>query len=432
MSFNLKKAQNINNSVVPQSKAILENTEKHKLSLEDKGYVPSYNALLESDRRPHEDGFKTQEARLDEVRKKSSVSEKTTQGALSDSKSKLYPHRQFDDGSDKYSVTPLAMASEAYDRKWRDAFSKANKGADTKFWDEFVGQQLDGEVTKVNRNIPERGSQLQNSPERFSGLENLPINEDAEKNRENFGKKVNVDLMHGFSDKNKALKMAISSLKEADKLLLGVYLKVYSEKRAMSSVEKELVEGINKDKANLLMSLAQVNPMDPVDPVGEVDPVSVDPVMDQTDSIMDPADTSGLDDLQDVDSNISSDPSLDSGSEADFLDGNPTVSGDESYWSNQSGFSADQEIANPDVSDIFDESVAQSLFDDDEDSYDSGLESSDESSLVPESEVSPSSEIPQSDEIQNESTSVGDSQDPTLDGGISNRKDGKDEIDTPF
>lgn len=302
MTFNLKKAQKIADSVVPQSVAVHSNAKKYNLSLEDKDIV-SINGLLEKDRRSLGSSPVTHEGLLEEVRARSSVSEKITQGALDDSDSVLYPHRQFSEGGDNYSVSPINALSEANDRKFREAFSKANKGADTSFWDKFVGQQLDGEPTKVMVNLPEQGSQLQNKPSRFKNLDGLPSSEDPVVNRDNFGKEIKIQPM---VKKEKPIEIS-SSLQSADKLLFGIYLKANKENRDLNDVEKEIVAAINRDKVDMLMSFAQNEPLN----------------QPSSDGLNPP----GADDVNKKDR------------EVDFLDGNPDLTaGDPVLWGNMSGF----------------------------------------------------------------------------------------------
>lgn len=310
MTFNLKKAQVANGSVLPQSVSVPMNAKKYNLSLDEKD-IKTMNGLLESDRRSLGESPKSYEGLISDARK-ASVSEKITEGALQDADSSLYPHRQFKDKEDYYDVSPVNAMSHAYDRKYRDAFSKANKGSSTSFWDEFIGAQLDGETTKIVGNVPEKGSQLQNNPKRFSSFDGLPISEDPIVNRDNFGKKVKIKPMN----KNEKPIEISSSLKSADKLLFGIYLKASLENRELNSSEKDIVAAINKDKVNMLMTLAQFE----------------DPNINSNDS------------SQDLPLDNSNNPM-----EPDFMDGNPTVSGDERLWASESGFDPSQQGIDSDV-----------------------------------------------------------------------------------
>jgi len=296
MAFNLKKiSQKAKDSVSPHSVVLPQHAQKYNLSLSDKSYVPNFNSILEEDRRPIDNPV-THEAMLDENRKKAAHNDKTIEGALGDADSKLYPHRQHEDGT-RGGVTPAAALSEAFDRKYRDAFAKANNDPDTAFWDKYVGDQLDGPITKVPNNVPQRGSQLQANPDRFGNLDGLPHHSSAEKNRDNFGKKVEVDAMHGFKGGEKALKMALSSMRDADKLLYHTYLQAAKENRALNAEETDLVNGITKDKQAFLLTIAQTSAIPPQE--GNIPPEDRD---------------------------------------TDFLNGNDPTAGDERLWAEQSGF----------------------------------------------------------------------------------------------
>jgi len=312
MTFNFKKnAQKTKDSVLPISTGLLNNQDKHNLSLQDMNFVPNFNTMLDKDRRPIEGTVVTHEAMLDEKRKKAAIQDKVTEGALEEVDSSLYPHRQFKDGEDNYQVSPINALSQINDSKFREAFSEANTGSDTDFWDKYVGDQLDGPITKVPTNITNKGSQLQNNPERFGKNKNLPSDPSAIINRDNFGAGVDVSPMAGSAKGKKGLTLA--SLNNADKLLFGIYLKASQESRNLNEEEQDIVNGINRDKKAMLLSLAQVNPLpmpNPSDPINKV------PTPEEVAQTEDPRN-------------------------ADFLDGSPNDQqdlGDSSYWSSQSGF----------------------------------------------------------------------------------------------
>ena len=261
MAYNLKKAQKINNSVLPLSSALQEYNDNYDFTLDNNKQVNNFNAYLEKDRRENKNGPQTHEAMLDDVRKNAKKAEKITEGGLSDSDSKLYPHRQFEDGSDKYSMMPINMLSEAYDQKWRDAFKKVNKKAETTFWDKYIGDQLDEKQRKVLVNVPQSGSQLNNNPERFKNLDGMPSDPDAEKNRKNFGKDIKIEpqvSFAGIADK----RQIVAALKEADSLLFGTYVKANIEKRQLSLEEQALIDTINDDKQKMLTILAQAEELE--------------------------------------------------------------------------------------------------------------------------------------------------------------------------
>jgi len=314
MAFNLKKnAQNKNKIILPTETKLQNNNDKLNLSLKQDKTVSHYDALLDKDRRPYNGTVVTHEAMLDEVRKKADSPEKTTEGRLEDVDSPLFPHRQFANGEDKYQVAPVNAMTHAFDRKYRDAFSKVNKGADTAFWDKYVGDQLDGKMTKVPSNLPQSGSQLHDNPERFGKLKNIPLDPSAIVNRKNFDVGLEISPMHGFASGEKGITIAedirvsLASIKNADSLLFGIYLKAAKENREITDIEKEIIDGINKDKSSLMISLAQNSPLIP-----PPNPINQNP--------------SEFDETG-----------------ADFEDNNPNsdINGNEVEWGSQSGFDRD-------------------------------------------------------------------------------------------
>lgn len=345
MVFNLKKnAQKAKNSVLPQATGLQDNAKKYNLSLQDEKFIPNFNTFLEEDRRPLEGKVQTHEAMLDDIRKKANTPEKITEGSLDDADSPLYPHRQFKDGEDSYHVTPINATSAVFDKKYRDAFSKANKDPDTAFWDKYVGAQLDDKMTKVPNNVPLEGSQLPSNPGRFESVNNLPTDSSAIVNRDNFSSRIDVKPMHGFIKGEKGLKMAMSSLKDADGLLFGIYLKAAKEKRSISEDEQKLICGINKDKKNLLVSLAQMLPPNTPGFHNPVDPLNPEDSHNQAD----PLNPEGPQDLPAPSMLPNTEDSLHPEREVDFLDGSPDVTNDPRLWATQSGF-------DPNMTDMGDE-----------------------------------------------------------------------------
>jgi hypothetical protein len=197
----------------------------------------------------------THEGMLEKTRKETKKADKITEGTLADAKSDLYPHRQYKDGGDKFDVTPINLMSEAYDQKWRDAFSKANKGADTSFWDKYLHADLDDKPTKISNNVPKSGSQLSDNPTRFKNLQKLPTDENASVNRDNFDKNIKVDRLH-VAKNEKMQKIAYKNLAIADKCLFAIYAQAKSENRDLNQQEKEVVNEINVFKENVLLRLA--------------------------------------------------------------------------------------------------------------------------------------------------------------------------------
>lgn len=258
MAYNLKKAADKQMKVSPLSISIPDSVKKYNLSIDD---TKNFNTYLDKDRRPIGDNPQTHEGMLEAVRKEAKASDKTLEGALADSKSPLYPHRQYNEKNDKFDVTPINMMSEAYDQKWRESFAKVNKSGGTEFWDKYINKDLDDKPTKVMVNVPVSGSQLQNKAERFKNLSSMPTDSDAAKNRENLGKKVEVERLHAASS-YKNVKIAVASLHEADKALFAIHYAAANQNRDLTDEEKTIVASINKDKEKYLITLADNNMFD--------------------------------------------------------------------------------------------------------------------------------------------------------------------------
>jgi hypothetical protein len=166
-----------------------------------------------------------------EAERKEAKSEMVTDKAL-DKSPKVYNDKRSDEWDTK--VLPVNLVSESYDQKHAEAFaadSKTAKDDYTKFWDKYVGVQMEGEITKIDVNVPESGSQLQNSPDRFKFKD------------ENVVKEIGSGDVEGI-----ATKMVTASLKDADALLFDVYAKAFSEKRELTKEENQKIGDINNCK----------------------------------------------------------------------------------------------------------------------------------------------------------------------------------------
>jgi hypothetical protein len=311
MPFNLKKFQSKTKTVLPISTELQNNVKKYDLSLEGEDVV-SLGSMLNTSHGSSEGLFQTHEAMLDSKRKENASPEKIIEGSLENADSDLFPHRQFKDKEDLYQVAPINVLSEGFDRKYRDAFSKVNKKSDTDFWDKYVSDQLDIKPTKVPMNINKDHSQLSNNPERFKNFVNLPVDEDPIKNRNKMSPVIEIQSMPG-SHVNKNPKEILSSINAMDRVLFSVYADSALQKRELNQEEKEIIASINKHKSEALLSLAQLEEEPPVK--------------------MEPEDL-----IKNTPSARLTDQPFESDSVGDFNDGNPTVSGDELYWANESGF----------------------------------------------------------------------------------------------
>ncbi len=227
--------------------------------------IESYNGLLNADRRLIKEP-ETQEAMLSKKRNKNAQN-KITEMALSDSESKLVSHRN--KNTDPPQVTPINALSEAFDAKYRESFAKANKEANednyTKFWDSYIGADLE-ENTKNVSQITEEASQLPNNPNRFENVNELPTNVSGEENRKLLNNKPKIKPQKGFdkgsNSKSKEMeKIAQESfdyIKDSDLIIYNTYKKAFSEKRDINAEERSLIDNLNKDKQSFLLALAQI------------------------------------------------------------------------------------------------------------------------------------------------------------------------------
>jgi hypothetical protein len=119
-------------------------------------------------------------------------------------------------------VTPINAKSEELNQKKLKDYKKAEKDSknDTKFWDKYVGVQLEGKKTTVDNNIPANASQLQNNPERFKGK--------------------NID------------KMVMAAIKDADAMLFHIYASAAKANRGLNEIEKQQIIDINAGKMRIL------------------------------------------------------------------------------------------------------------------------------------------------------------------------------------
>ncbi len=121
---------------------------------------------------------------------------------------------------DKKQIMDINVKTQEYDSTKAKAYKEAEdkKTADTSFWDKYVGVKIEGEITKVDNNIPASASQLQNKEERFKG------------------KKID--------------KMVMASLKDADAMLLHIYAS--SQNRKLTADEEQQIIDINSGKSRIL------------------------------------------------------------------------------------------------------------------------------------------------------------------------------------
>ena len=149
---------------------------------------------------------------------------KVTEKALNEEK-KLYNDKRTDVWDTD--VTAINLETEKYNQEHLKTFTEAQKNdSETAFWDKYVGVQMEGPVTKVDNNIKDTASQLQNQPDRFKG-------EDPRK-------------------------MVMASLKDADAMLFHIYATASKAKRGLNEIEKQQITDINSGKMRLLAGISEV------------------------------------------------------------------------------------------------------------------------------------------------------------------------------
>jgi hypothetical protein len=190
--------------------------------------ITNYNGLLGKTRgEGTSDPDQTIEALMDKPRKEASDSDsRTTEGQL-DKRESYQTHRDAEhyDASPMLPINALAGASDA---KFHKEYAKVSKGGDDRLLDRDPGSQMSGPKTKVVKNVPESGSQLQNHPSRFA--------------------------------QSPRGRMILATLQDADKVLFDIYYRAASEKRELTDLEKKIEAQMTSDKKAVL---AQFNPQPP-------------------------------------------------------------------------------------------------------------------------------------------------------------------------
>jgi len=154
---------------------------------------------------------------------------KVTEKALDEEK-KVYNDKRTDIWDTD--VTAINVETEKYNQEQLKAFSEAQKNdSETAFWDKYVGVQMEGPITKIDNNISDSASQLQNQPDRFKGKE--------------------------------IKKMVMASLKDADAMLFHIHATASKERRELNNIEKQQVIDINSGKIRLIAQIpAGMQPLD--------------------------------------------------------------------------------------------------------------------------------------------------------------------------
>lgn len=227
MAYNHKKRLQKNAEASPQNReqALQEYNKDWSNSLPKS--IPNYNGLLNDTRgEGASNPDQTIEALMDKPRKEASEADgRTTEGQL-DKRDSYQVHRDAEH-YDKSPMPPINALSGASDARFHQDYAKASKGGDARFLDRDPGSQMDGTKTKVVKNVPDSGSQIQNSPSRFSSGED---------------------------------KAVFATLLDSDRILFDIYYKAASENREMTEQEKQIEAKISADKIAVLAKVAQQQP----------------------------------------------------------------------------------------------------------------------------------------------------------------------------
>jgi len=221
--FNLhKKAAQI---IVSTEKMLAEHRDEQGLAPAE---AKSEAALLADSHKG--DTTKITDKQLTEVRSASPTA--TTQKQLDDHKAPEGYVPMRNDYAERNPVMPMDLLDEAHHQEHLKDLDKASSvDGGTEFWDKYVNEQMVGEVTKQTGQVPESGSQLQNSPDRFKGL------------TENNLKKKKVE------------KMVMASLMDLDAKVYQLFHTAAKDKRKLTGTETAELEKINSAKLQLLSKL---------------------------------------------------------------------------------------------------------------------------------------------------------------------------------
>jgi hypothetical protein len=151
---------------------------------------------------------------------------KVTEKAINE-ENKVYNERRIESPEN---VMAINIAAEAHDLKHQDAYKAAEnkEKQDTEFWDKYIGQEIEGEKTTVDRNVPK--TQLADAPERFKGLD------------------TDVDKVIKY----KVPDLVKASLRDADAMLFHIYASAKQENRDVNNKEKQMIIDINSFKNRTL------------------------------------------------------------------------------------------------------------------------------------------------------------------------------------
>lgn len=209
--FNFSKKASTANVVI-SDKGLDENRKDMNLSNEQQGVVSkNINLSLPIKNKDNTVPFNQQLEASRKKEKEVAITEAKMDDKITDFKA-----------TDKKQVMDINMETRKYIDEQEDAYKKAENASksDTTFWDKYVGIQLEGNMKKVDGNLPGSASQLQNISDRFKG------------------EKIN--------------KMVMASIKDADAMLFHIYATVSKENRELTVEEQQQIADIHSGKVRLL------------------------------------------------------------------------------------------------------------------------------------------------------------------------------------
>jgi hypothetical protein len=226
IQFNMKKYAK-ETGYKNYNRMLEERTEKFDLKAEEG--PPNVNVRMTT---KDKDNTLLYEGQLEEVRTGSPLT-------ITDKSMDVEPKLYLDKRNDMWDtdVQPVNKASEAENQKHLKDYKAAEdrESFDTSFWDEYVGVQMEGPVTKVKVNTQK--SQLQNKADRFKGLD-----------------KDDVKDIAGYKENKE---MVFASLKDADAMLFQIFAKAFSEDREITAEEKQIITDINAGKSRVIAQMIE-------------------------------------------------------------------------------------------------------------------------------------------------------------------------------
>ena len=218
--FNLKKHAEQANEI--HEKLLQEQNSSDDLTLDG---LKATDKQLEAVR-DDKDLIDTTEVQLDGDREK--LAESTTEDQLNTGKTTLTTLR--DDRNDGLTVRPIDLLNAAQAKDRMKEFRSADVARDNDFWDAYVASEMLGDT------ITAGPSQLQDNPDRFTN--------------------VSTDVAD-LGKNNKIKKMVTASLRDADKILFGIYYTAAG--RLLTASEQTLVDNLTRDKITLIEKFALAN-----------------------------------------------------------------------------------------------------------------------------------------------------------------------------